>query len=124
MQKIATSAKRFDIKNKIITYSFCESFKDRLLDHIKDEYMEKGSDLSRLAVVFGGKRPALFVKRDLGKHFSKSFYPPKFFTIDEFMKYTVVQSETFSPAQDLDSCFSLYRLARFRGFNQRSIRPV
>jgi len=104
--------KTAEITKKIITYSFCESFKDRLVNYIREEYINKGADLSRLAIVFGGKRPALYVKRDLAKRFNRSFYPPKFFTIDEFVRYTVDRSEPFRPAQDLDNCFLLYTLAQ------------
>ena len=85
--------------NKIITYSFCESFKDALVDHIQEQYVEQGTYLSRLAIVFGGKRPALFLKRDLAKRLKASYYPPKFFTIDEFMQYTVERSELFECTQ-------------------------
>lgn len=98
--------------DKIITYSFCESFKDKLVEYIKHHDMAKGADLSRLAIVFGGRRPALFVKRDLAKCFGKSFYPPKFFTIDDFVRYILRRGESFNPTQDLNNCFLLYRLAR------------
>jgi len=97
---------------KITTYSFCESFTDRLVDYLQKQYIDRGTDLSRVAIVFGGKRPALFVKRDLAKLFRHSFYPPRFFTIDEFVQYVVGQSESFSHAQDLDNCFLLYQLAQ------------
>ena len=60
-------------EDKIITFSFCDSFKDRLVDYIQTEYIQKGADLSRLAIVFGGKRPAMFIKRDLAKYFKRSF---------------------------------------------------
>ena len=95
--------------NKIITYSFCESFRTKLVDHIQEQYIGRGKDLSRLAIVFGGRRPALFLKRDLAKRLRKSFYPPRFFTIDEFMQYTVEKSELFTHAQDLNNCFLLIR---------------
>ncbi|MBN1869165.1 MAG: PD-(D/E)XK nuclease family protein [Candidatus Omnitrophica bacterium] len=98
--------------NNIITYSFCESFKDRLVGYIREQYIEKGRDLSRLAVVFGGRRPALFLKRDLANVLKKGFYPPRFFTIDEFMKYTVEKNELFTQTKDLDNCFLLYQLAK------------
>lgn len=98
--------------NKIITYSFCDHFKDKLIEHIQKEYIEQGKDLSRLAIVFGGKRPAMFLKRDLARLFNQSFYPPRFFTIDEFMQYTVTQSEPFRFGQDLDNCYLLYKLAK------------
>lgn len=112
MQQLTKSIRHFETKNKIITHSFCENFKDRLVDYIHKEYIQKGADLSRLAIVFGGKRPAMFIKRDLAKIFNQSYYPPQFFTIDEFMKYTVMQSEVFSSPGDLDNCYLLYHLAK------------
>jgi len=100
------------LTEKIITYSFCESFKDKLVEYIREEYISKDADLSRLAIVFGGKRPALFLKRDLAKCFDRSYYPPQFFTIDDFVRYTVDQTEPFRSTQDLDNCYLLYQLAQ------------
>jgi len=98
--------------NKIITYSFCEPFLDRLADHIEENYLKKGADLSRLAVVFGGRRPALFLNRELAKRVRKSFYPPRFFAIDEFVSYAVQKKELFAAGQDLDQCYLIYQLAQ------------
>ncbi|MCK5083078.1 MAG: hypothetical protein KAR31_09260, partial [Candidatus Omnitrophica bacterium] len=94
------------------TYSFCESFRSKLVDHIQEQYVQRDVPLSRIAIVFGGRRPALFLKRDLAKRLKTSFYPPKFFTIDEFMHYVVEQNELFVHTQDLDNCFLLYQLAK------------
>ncbi len=99
-------------QDKIITYSFCDHYKDNLVDYIRREYIDKGKRLDHLAIVFGGKRPALFVKRDLARSLKNSFYPPQFFTIDELMKRVVEQNESFNQARDLDNCFLLYRLAK------------
>lgn len=63
----------------ILTTSFCEPFIDKLMEYLEAEYIAKGKDLSRLAIVFGGQRPALFIKRELARRIKKSFYPPKFF---------------------------------------------
>jgi len=98
--------------SKIITYSFCESFIDNLARYLEENYIKKGKDISRLAIVFGGKRPALFIKRELAQRIKTSFYPPKFFTIDQFISYTVSQNEMFTSPQDLDSCYLLYKLAQ------------
>ncbi len=98
--------------NKVITYSFCEPFLDRLADHIEENYLKKGHDLSRLAVVFGGRRPALFLNRELSRRIGKNFYPPRFFTIDEFASYTVQKKELFTSGQDLDQCYLIYQLAQ------------
>lgn len=97
--------------NKIITYSFIDSFIDRLTDYIDENYLKKGKDLSRVAVVFGGKRPALFLKRELARRIQTTFYPPRFFSIDEFITYTLSKKESFNPGQDLDHCYLLYKLA-------------
>ncbi len=98
--------------DKIITYSFCEPFIDRLADHIEENCLKKGNDLSRLAVVFGGRRPALFLNRELAKRIGKNFYPPRFFGIDEFVSYTVEKKELFTSGQDLDQCYLIYQLAQ------------
>ena len=98
--------------SKVITYSFCESFIDRLVDYIEESYLKKGQDLSRLAVVFGGRRPVLFLNRALAKRTGKSFYPPNFFTIDEFVQYALRKKEVFRGVQDLDQSYGLYRLAQ------------
>ena len=98
--------------NKIITYSFCEPFIDRLADHIEENYLKRATITSRLAIVFGGRRPALFLNRELSKRIGKSFYPPRFFTIDEFVSYTVRKKELFAAGQDLDQCYLIYQLAQ------------
>ncbi|HLF17918.1 MAG TPA: PD-(D/E)XK nuclease family protein [Candidatus Omnitrophota bacterium] len=99
-------------KNKILSVSFCESYIDKLVEHIETNYIKTGKDLSRLAIVFGGKRPALFIKQALAKRLKKSFYPPTFFTIDEFITGIVKKHEPFKPPQDLDACYLLYKITQ------------
>ncbi len=99
-------------RSKIITYPFTESFLDNLVDYIDQYYIKEGKDLSRLAIVFGGKRPALFVKRELARRMKKSFFPPRFFSIDEFINYTVFKKEKFTSTLDLDACYILYNLTQ------------
>ena len=118
--------------NKIITYSFCESFLDRFVEDLERDYIvgeslqpsrdnglaanpllqTKNIDLSRIAIVFGGHRPALFVKRALSQKIGKAFYPPRFFSIDEFMGFVASKHETFESAQDLDQCYLMYKLVK------------
>jgi len=71
--------------SKIITIPFTEPFIERLADYIHSEYIAKGKDLRRLALVFGGRRPALFLKRALARRVKGNFYPPRIFNIDVFM---------------------------------------
>ncbi|VAX36751.1 hypothetical protein MNBD_UNCLBAC01-1265 [hydrothermal vent metagenome] len=98
--------------SQIITTSFCDNFIDKLADYIEEHYLKTGKDLSRLAIMFGGRRPPLFLKRELAKRIGRSFYPPAFFTIDEFIHYVIRKKEIFHDAVDLNSCFLLYQLAK------------
>src|SRR3989339_194332 len=95
---------------KIITYKFNDNFLDKLAGYIDQEYISKGADLNRIAIVFGGRRPRLFIQRELAKRLKKSYFPPRYFTIDEFIKYTVRKNEPFGVPIDLDNCYLIYQL--------------
>lgn len=97
---------------RIFTIDFTKNYLDELADYLDREYVSKGADLSRLAVVFGGKRPALFLKRLLSRRIKTGFVSPRFFTIDEFMDYTANRKRRLDSGQELDRSYSLYRLAR------------
>lgn len=104
---------------KIVTYSFCDSFLDRFVDDLERDYIKGQSpvaggrrDLSRLAIVFGGRRPALFVKRALSRKIGSAFFPPRFFSIDEFMGHIVSTQETVERARDMDQCYLMFRLVK------------
>ncbi|MCD6197618.1 MAG: hypothetical protein J7K15_03460, partial [Deltaproteobacteria bacterium] len=49
-------------------------------------------DLSRIAVVFPGRRPALYLRRELGRLIGGPFHPPQIFDIDSFMAYMAGKS--------------------------------
>ncbi len=98
--------------SNIKTYSFCDSYIDRLVDYIEKEYVAKNADLSRLAICFGGKRPALFVKRELARRLKVDYFPPRFFTIDELVRTIVNRKEPMSQGIDLDHCYLIYNLAK------------
>ncbi|MEA3386000.1 MAG: PD-(D/E)XK nuclease family protein, partial [Thermodesulfobacteriota bacterium] len=49
-------------------------------------------DLSRTAVVFPGRRPALYLRRELGRLIGAPFHPPQVFDIDSFMAYIAGKS--------------------------------
>jgi hypothetical protein len=98
--------------NKIQTISFCDSYIEKLAGIIENDYLGTGRDLSRLAIVFGGKRPALFLKRELAGRVRGAFFSPRFMTIDQFMSHIVRQHEERPGATDLNLCYRLYQLAR------------
>ncbi len=96
----------------VITYSFCDNFIERLAGYIEENYIREGKDLSRLGIVFGGRRPALFLKRELARRTGQDYIPPRFFTVDEFINELLSKQEPFANAEDLDQCYLLYSLAR------------
>ncbi|MBP9854979.1 MAG: PD-(D/E)XK nuclease family protein [Candidatus Omnitrophica bacterium] len=98
--------------DKIITYSFCDNFIEKLADQIYAEFKVKGNDYSRLAIIFGGKRPSLFLKRALAKRVKTNFYPPTFFTIDRFVTHIIQQHEHYLPTKEFDSAYLIYNLVK------------
>jgi hypothetical protein len=97
--------------DRILTTDLTKPFLDQLLDHVDREYLAKGVPLERLAFVFGGKRPALFLKRMLAQRVKSAFVPPQFFTIDEFMARTASYEGERSPCGELELSYRLWKLA-------------
>lgn len=97
--------------SKIITVPFTEEFLPHVVDYVYRYYEQHGGDLSRLCLVFGGRRPELFIKKDLARRIGKAFLPFKFFTIDEWMAYVAFGPQVPVPGSDLDHCYTIYQLA-------------
>lgn len=98
--------------SRIFTVDFTRPFIHELAGIIEREYISRGRGLGRLAVVFGGRRPALFLKKELARRMGRAFIPPRFFTINEFMDNVANTAGVLAPANDLEDCFEIYRLAR------------
>lgn len=98
--------------DKVVAYDLSENFIRNLAGFVDENFIKKDKDISRLAFVFGGQRPALFLKRELSGRFHKSFLAPRFFSIDEFAEYVVSRKDMFSKISDLEASFIIYRLAR------------
>jgi len=98
--------------DKIITYNFSEDFILRLADFIEEHFLRAGRDLSRIAVVFGGKRPALFLKRELAKRIKSGFFAPQFFAMDQFIRRLVSEKNGFRDVAELDAAYIIYKVAK------------
>lgn len=98
--------------SKVITYDFSDNFVDKISEFVRDDFLRRNNNLTRLALVFEGKRPTFFVKQKLAREFGKGFFPPTFFSIDEFVEYIVSKDKNFSKKAVLNSYFSIYNLAR------------
>lgn len=94
---------------RVITYNFKDNFIEKIADFLLKNF---GKDFSRTAVVFGGKRPALFLKRACARKLKKSFIPPRIFSMDEFMEYTASGGHGVRYVSDLDSAYHVFTLAK------------
>jgi ATP-dependent helicase/nuclease subunit B len=97
---------------QVITYSLSDDLIRRLADLLIEGYVSKMEDISRLAFVFGGKRPGLFLKKELSSRMTRGYFPPAFFSIDEYVDYALSKVDTYSRINDLEACFLMYRLVR------------
>jgi len=98
--------------DKIITYNLAEDFIGNLVDFTENNFLKQGKDISRVAFIFGGKRPALFLKKEFSKKIKKGFFPPQFFSMDEFIEYILSKKGPFLKVSDLDACFIIYNLLK------------
>lgn len=98
--------------DRIITYNLSENFIEKLAEFISENFLKQNKDISRLAFVFGGKRPSLFLKRELSSRIKKSFYPPAFFSVDEFIEFVLLKKEAFTKISELDAAYIIYNLAK------------
>lgn len=97
---------------RVITCSFGERSIGVIADCLMENYRARGGDLSRVAVIFGGRRPALFLKRELAARIGRSFHPPQCFSMDDFVARLVSRRGHYRPMGDMDACYLVYRLAR------------
>ncbi len=98
--------------SRVHVYDMSEPFIDRLADVIVADHADRGLDLRRCAVVFGGRRPHLFLQRALARRLKDDFLAPRFFSIDEFISAALGQCEVFGSMTDLDASYLIYELAR------------
>ncbi|MFA6383782.1 MAG: PD-(D/E)XK nuclease family protein [Candidatus Omnitrophota bacterium] len=97
---------------RVITYQLSDNLIQKLADLLVKEYLTKDGDISKLAFVFGGKRPGLFLKKELSSRMSKGYFPPAVFSIDEYVDYTLQRSGAYLRLNDLEACFLMYRLVK------------
>ncbi|MDI6758935.1 MAG: PD-(D/E)XK nuclease family protein [Candidatus Omnitrophota bacterium] len=97
---------------RVIAYNLTENFISRVASFVEENFLKTGADLARIAFVFGGKRPALFLKKELSLKIKQGFFSPRFFSIDEFIEYTLLKKITYGRISDLDAAYLLYNLAK------------
>ncbi|MBP7088094.1 MAG: PD-(D/E)XK nuclease family protein [Candidatus Omnitrophica bacterium] len=95
-----------------IFYNFGEDFIAKITEYIWNNFRNNDNDFSRIACVFSGKRPALFLRRELAKKVKNSFIPPRIFSIEEFISNVLFSDKASLIPRELDSCFLIYTLAK------------
>jgi len=97
---------------KTITLNINQDFIKKLADYLETNYLKKNKDISKIALVFEGKRPSLFLRKELSARMGKSYFPPASFSIDEFMHYTLSKNLSFSEISKMESWNLIYNIAR------------
>jgi len=98
--------------DRVYTYSLKENFILKISDFIEENYLKKDKEISKLAFVFGGKRPGLFLKRELAKRIGKGFIPPQIFSMDEFVEYLFAKKRNLKYIPNLDGAYIVYELTK------------
>lgn len=81
------------------------------------ETAPEGRDLSGLTVVFPGRRPALYLRRELARRLGGAFFPPRCLAIDEFVDLLASAGNEFQPLGELEAAYMLFCAARRLGLD-------
>jgi ATP-dependent helicase/nuclease subunit B len=80
------------------------------LDTLHQFIVQDGKELSKLAIVFAGKRPSLYLKKLFSKGSEKPIYSPQFFSIEEFIDFIArKQYPDFIDIEHADAVWLLYQ---------------
>ena len=69
-------------------------------------------DFSRIAFIFEGKRPALFLNKLLASKLKHSFVPPSYFTLNSFVDSLYNQIENPSTTSEMNRAYIIYQCAK------------
>ncbi|MFC1668019.1 PD-(D/E)XK nuclease family protein [Chlamydiota bacterium] len=98
--------------DNIVTYNLSDSFLERLVDFVDTEYLKTGKDISRVAFIFGGKRPQLFMRKLLSERIGREFFSPGFFSINTFIEYIISSITSFKKFGALNASYVIYKLIK------------
>jgi CRISPR/Cas system-associated exonuclease Cas4 (RecB family) len=85
---------------------------EHLVETVAAHLSTDGKDLSTSAVVFPGKRPAHFLRKELAQRIGGSIIPPKIFSIDEFilLLYQKLHALSVKDLESIDAVVPLYQI--------------
>jgi hypothetical protein len=97
--------------DNVKTFALGDNFITGLAGFILDNSDQK-ADLSGIACIYTGKRPALFLNRELAGRINGSFFPPQALVMDEFVGKLLLKREKFSKLPSAEACYIIYRLIK------------
>ncbi|MDR1052350.1 MAG: PD-(D/E)XK nuclease family protein [Endomicrobium sp.] len=93
------------MSKKIINININEDIID-----IVSDYVFKSKN--KIALICGGKRPFLFFKKKLAEKYNKSFFPPYFFTHNDFIDKLIFDHTNLRKSSTLEIVFMLYKIIK------------
>lgn len=100
------------MNTNITTYNFSDHYLERLADDLTRAYGSRPEGFQGVTLIFGGKRPALFLRRELARRLKTSFVPPRILSMDEFISDIFHQSTRSRALNDLEAAFELFKIAQ------------
>jgi len=97
---------------QINSIALSDDFISKLVDTLQSDFIQKNIPLEKVAIVFSGKRPGLFLKKALASKFSGAYFPPAIFSMDEFIKEVVWRKGPTKKISSMDAAFCIYDLAK------------
>ncbi|MDR3306190.1 MAG: PD-(D/E)XK nuclease family protein [Endomicrobium sp.] len=80
-----------------------------IIDFVADYILESNK---KIAVISGGRRPFLFIKRKLAQELGKAFFAPDFYTNDEFVEQFVFEKFGLTKIPDIEAAYMIYEIVK------------
>ena len=96
-------------------------FKDDLIEFLTNELCaeSKNFDFSSDALIFPGRRPAFYLRKALSQRLGRSYFPPKIFSIEEFISYLFQKiNPQARPISLVEANFILYKIIKDLSLSQ------
>ncbi|HAH20176.1 MAG: hypothetical protein A2Y00_10450 [Omnitrophica WOR_2 bacterium GWF2_43_52] len=97
---------------QVISLGLQDDFIRGLTDILQEEFISRGIPLEKVAVVFGGRRPELFLKRELSRRLKGAYFPPVFFSMDDFVREVIERKRPVKTIRAMDATYRIYELAK------------
>jgi CRISPR/Cas system-associated exonuclease Cas4 (RecB family) len=85
-------------------------FSRNIIDFTSD-YILKSK--KKIAVVSGGRRPFLFIKKKLAQELKKAFFAPDFYTNNEFVEQFVFEQFGLTKIADIEASYIIYEIVKY-----------